>query len=668
MSMANGRVQGLRSGRMRGARSAALLIALCGLCGPCGSPIAALAQDVLFRASVEPEVVVAGEEAMYRLEVSASGQVQTGQPALARVQGVSIVSSGTSDNMQIVNGDVTLSRVFQYGLVATQPGTYTMPPARLDVGGRTLTSNSVVFKVQGGAPARPRPGAPQAGTAGEEPGAADPGGGDQDAAGTGGAHAPDPEAGRLFLRARVSRTRAYQGEPLVYSATLYTQYRVGRNLGIREEASFPGFLIEKQEVNHEPRMIVEQGQRYQSIDVSRKILVPTRSGKLSIRPELLQVPLVVQRAAPLDPWGDFGGFFGPQTTNRYVRAAAIDVDVLPLPADGRPADFAGAVGSGFVMSSLLDKTAMPANDVVTLKVTIRGHGDIRTVAEPKLDLGGDFKLYQTKPTTRLEATPDGLAGTKVFEYVLAPRGAGQKTIPGLAFTVFDTDRKAYRTLRTQAHAVTVQELDAADREPPVPVHPGHVPREVQVVRDIQYIKEPPGPLVSHVALVRRPAFLAANVAPVLIFLGLAAWQARRRRLEEDAGWARRSRAYSRVKRALAALAEESAGLSAREFHARLEAALLEYVAAKLSLPTAGLVVDQVREILAERGISAASAGQLARLLSRCEQMRYAPTGAEGAAMAAAGAAAPPDGDTPIQRTSDIESALSVSGDLEGSLS
>ncbi|MBI4860379.1 MAG: protein BatD [Candidatus Riflebacteria bacterium] len=560
----------------------------------------------------------------YSLEVSVAGGSPGNQPPEVQpVDGLKVLTSGASDQIQVVNGEMSHTRVHQYALLPQRAGTFTIPPAKIEVNGKVHQSSPVTVKV----------------LAGQGPGAQPQGAGvpDETATRQPPQSQPPTDANALFLKARVSRREIYQGEPVVYSSRLYSQYRLGDRIGLKEEASFQGFLVEGQQATPGGRVAVEGGVRYQVVDVSRKILVPTRPGTLEIKPETLQVPLVVRtrRATSAhDPFGslfdddDFGFplFSRQQIVNKFVTAPPIPVTVMPLPAEGRPASFAGAVGTDFYLTSAQDKDTLKENETFTLKVTVAGNGDVRTVGEPKLSLGPDFKLFPTKSTPKLEVKEAGLSGSRVFEFLLAPRSPGEKVIPGVEFTYFDTARRTYVTKRTAALKVTVV---AGEKEEVLSSANFRQSSEVKVLgRDIQFIKEAGGALEDVSDLARSPSFLLANLLPVLALVGVWLIEARRRRLEQDVPWARRSRAAGRARAGLAALAarprEEQ---TLKTVLVGLEEVLLGYLADKLNRSAAGLVVGQIEEQLSGRAVDPALMNRLKALLAQCEQMRYAPASA-----------------------------------------
>ena len=97
-----------------------------------------------FTASVSKATVGTGEqfEVSFSIDANASGFEA---PAFS---GFDIYSGpNESTSVQFINGNVSQSVTFSYILAGKTEGTYTLGPATIHVGGKTLTSNTVSVKV-----------------------------------------------------------------------------------------------------------------------------------------------------------------------------------------------------------------------------------------------------------------------------------------------------------------------------------------------------------------------------------------------------------------------------------------------------------------------------------------------------------------------------------------
>ncbi len=70
------------------------------------------------------------------------------------------------------------------------------------------------------------------------------------------------------------------------------------------------------------------------------------------------------------PSQGLGGFYG--RPYEYTKSsAAVPIKVKPLPTEGRPSDFTGAVGQ-FEVHATVENTTAPVNQPVSLKVRFEG--------------------------------------------------------------------------------------------------------------------------------------------------------------------------------------------------------------------------------------------------------------------------------------------------------
>jgi hypothetical protein len=70
-----------------------------------------------------------------------------------------------------------------------------------------------------------------------------------------------------------------------------------------------------------------------------------------------------------------------------------------------------------------------ANEAVTLKISVKGSGNMKPISTPDVQFPKDFETYDAKGNDNFQLTRSGLAGTKDFEYLFVPRHAGTYEIP-----------------------------------------------------------------------------------------------------------------------------------------------------------------------------------------------------------------------------------------------
>ena len=140
---------------------------------------------------------------------------------------------------------------------------------------------------------------------------------------------------------------------------------------------------------------------------------------------------------------------------RSVSAGrAVKLEVAEVPATGRPASFAGAVGSGFSLEVGADRSVVQLGEPIELSFHLRGHGDLSTAGLPPLDADGlfdpaRFRLPEEAPAGLLDE--DG----KHFKLTLRVLDANVREIPALAYSWFDADTRRFETVHSQPIALSV---------------------------------------------------------------------------------------------------------------------------------------------------------------------------------------------------------------------
>ena len=559
------------------------------------------AQDVGVRAYLSAPQVGVGQQFVLNVEVSGTQQLD-GDPVLPAMEGFArYLGAGTSTSMQIVNGRTTVSLTHQYRFLATQEGTFEIGAVRVPAGDRVLETEPVSLVVSD---------APQPGT-GAAPGAE---GGPADAV------APDD----LFVETTVSKTRAFENEPVTVEYRIMTLVNV-ESYSITDLPLATGFLTEELEQPESPRVehVTRNGRQYVSAVVRRTVLFPTGPGTKTLDPLGLEAQ-VRTRNRSFDPFGDIFGRSGLLDRRVPVAVASrpVEIEVLPLPPSGRPASFRGHVG-GLAVSTSVDRSTVQANEAVTFRVAMEGTGNLRSLSPPEIDFPAELEVFPPEASTRVSPGGGSLEGARTFDYVLVPRVPGRMTLPLVEVSSFDTNAQAYRTSRAGPIELAVEGGDAvAEGAGAVPSAVSSVREEIRFIHMGEVRFAPVGR-----RLVAAPGFWVALLLPVAAVAGAGAYRRHRDRLEGDVAYARTRRAGRMAKKRLAKAKELASG-DPREFHAEVAGALQGFLADKMNVSAASLVRDEVGRVAAARGVSAKTLERLFECLDHCDRQRFAPAGTE----------------------------------------
>jgi hypothetical protein len=554
------------------------------------------AQDVAVRAYLTPSAVGVGRTFVLNLEISGTQSVDS-EPQLPDLSAfASYLGSGSSTNMQIINGRTSVSLTIQYRYQALQEGTFQVPAITVSVGGERHTTEPLQLTVAAGQP-------PDPGRTGGQP------------------DATEISSEDLFLTAQASKTRVREGEPLVVEYRIFTRVDVS-SYSFTSVPEPQGFWAEELPLPDGPQVeqVTREGVQYASAVIRRVALVPTGPGERTVDPLGLEAQVRVRRRG-LDPFEDFfnmdrSALFGTVVPAGVVsNPLRITVDPLPL---GRPEPFSGVVGD-LELVATLDQDSVEANEAVTLTLTARGRGNMRAIPEPTLDLPTDFEVYPPEVSESVQRSGPGLEGSKSWRYVLIPRAPGRRSVPAIAMGFYDTGEEAYRTATTVPLPLTVTgEL----LEGPAAGVRGGV---ANLREDIRFIHlGPAGLRRSDGSPFGGWGFWALFLLPAAAVLGSLALRKHQDRLEGDPAYARQRKAGRVAKKRLARARGMAGGDAPREFYAEVARALRGLVADKLNMAEAGMRFREVTETLKERGASEKVIQEISSCLDHCDRQRFAP--------------------------------------------
>ena len=331
-------------------------------------------------------------------------------------------------------------------------------------------------------------------------------------------------------------------------------------------------------------------------------LVASRSGEIELGPAELQFDL-------LAPGSGAAAFFGDSEPRPVtVRSQPVRFTVLPLPAKGKPADFAGAVGR-FTLAREVSPKAIQSGDPVTLTTRIEGAGNIDSFSCPALSLAG-VRAYP--PVASLTAS------SLVCEQVLIPETAAAVEIPVLSVSYFDPRRERYQTLTSQAIEIPISPATSPASAAPTTA----VTAAAAVVAMAPETSDPPP--VNVTPLAPLAAVAAAIVAAVLLLI-VVIQRARRR-----SGHSRQPPPVASAAPGPSVadwLAEAERGLAANDpaaFHTAVFRALQGHLAARHGVHPAAITEEIVARVLRPAGVDDRRLEAYAILFAICNHSRYAP--------------------------------------------
>ncbi|MCX5789267.1 MAG: BatD family protein, partial [Elusimicrobia bacterium] len=433
----------------------------------------------------------------------------------------------------------------------------------------------------------------------------------------------------MFVTATVDRPKAYVNEQVTLTVRFHTAVTLLGNPSYNPPST-NGFLSEDLPPEHHGQTRVH-GRDYQYSEI-KTALFPAQSGKLAIGPAAVQVQL--QTAAAVDPFApDFfqkffsQGMLAGQT--RQLKTEPVNVSVQPLPEDGKPASFSGAVGQ-FKITAAVDKRKLKVGEALSLIVSVDGIGNLKALGTVKIPDSTSFRAYDTISSLNLAKSGEEVRGSKVFRTVLVPRVSGTLTIPSIPFSFFDPRKGEY--VHAGTAPIEVEVAPGAGGGPGASYVATTAPGGGDVTtfqEDIRYVKEKAGLADSEGFLAALASRQAAHVIPLALFLVSLAISGYRERLLLDPKGARARRAASRAQ-SLLDEAERFAEGDAVKSAAKVGEALLGFIADKLGRPVSGVTLRDAQEAIRWRfpAVGPDRLERLKELWEEVEELRFA-RGADG---------------------------------------
>ena len=425
---------------------------------------------------------------------------------------------------------------------------------------------------------------------------------------------------KIHLVAEISNTNPYLNEAITVVYKLY----VAQNTGVRNwrEIDNPRYSdfwsqnIDVKSVNVKEGTY--KGEDYRYVVLRKTVLYPQKTGKLSIEPLSLDVTVEV----PSQRRDVFGRSF-MSTVNRTVSSRNRTITVKPLPKDGKPEDFSGAVGS-FDFKVTTNKQSLKASEALEFKVSVSGKGNLKLFRLPKLVLPSALEVYEPEHSERVNTKATGMQGSISDTYTVVPNYQGSYPIPVVSFSYFDLKTKQYKTINSERLIIEVNEgpknTVSPNSTPSGPVAENVIPpnsnqfSSFKTTTNFQSITSEP--------FFNSNLFWVLLLAPFLLipFIMLLIKSRMTRALDITGNKIRKT---NRLARKYLSEARKSLGKK-EQFYNALERALHNYLKSKLRLETSEFNKDKIEELLGNKNASSDTLEGFMSLLTACELARYTP--------------------------------------------
>ncbi|HBL77625.1 MAG TPA: hypothetical protein DD458_20530 [Prolixibacteraceae bacterium] len=562
-----------------------------------------------------PNVVRSGEQFRLSFTLNDSGS-DLQLPDLSNFEILMGPSTSQSSSFQMINGRTTQSVSFSYIYVlrAKAEGTFTIRPASINVNGKVFQSNSLEIQVVKGQQGQAAPqGGSQQGQQNQQ---------SQQQENV----SADISKDDLFVKVDITRNNVFKGEQIIATVKLYVSPNVPvRGFNDVKLPSYEGFWTQDIEVPNQISFAREvyDNKIYQVGVMKKTILFPQQTGTIKIDP--FEITCIVQQRIRQQR-SFFDDFFDNyRNVEARVTSTPVYIKVKDLPP--APASFYGAVGS-FNYTADIDKEKLRSNEAATLKITVTGTGNLKLIEAPKVEFPTDFEKYDPKTSDRVNASDNGLSGSKTFEYLFIPRYAGEYTIPAVVFSYFNTASQKYETRSAGPFNIHVEK---GDDDQNATVMSSISKEDVRFIgKDIRFIKQNQQKLtIKGHTFFGTTGFYLVYLIGILLFA--AVYFVYRKKARENANLAlmRNKQANKVARKRLKEAASFLKNNKAEEFYESVLKAFWGYLSDKLAIPVADLNRDNASSTLLSRQVQQETIEEFIRIIDDCEFARYAPSAFSG---------------------------------------
>jgi hypothetical protein len=426
----------------------------------------------------------------------------------------------------------------------------------------------------------------------------------------------------VHLIAEVSKTNPYLNEAItvVYKLYVSNDVSITRSWQEIDNPKFEDFWSQNI-ADKGKQQIFEgtfKGKPYRYVILRKVVLYPQKTGALIIEPLTLDIPIDVQ--------GNSRDIFGRRRmtrVNRTISAGKRTITVKPLPIEGKPDNFSGAVGV-FNFNVSTNKSTLDANEALELKIRVKGTGNLKLFNLPSLSLPSSLEVYEPVRDNKIAVNIKGMNGFINDTYTVIPQYKGSYPIRPISFSYFDPASKSYKTVSSDEIIIQVE-------NGPIPNQPNNVnddasnENSISLANDqFKYIKTS-----TKLISINRPVFFKTSLfwcltgipfllIPLIILIGTT----RRKRLSDVEG--KRFRKATKLAKKYLSAAKKNLGKQ-EAFYEALERALHNYLRAKLDIVTSEFSKEKITILLAERKVEEEVVSDFVGLLKSCEFARYTPT-------------------------------------------
>ena len=490
------------------------------------------------------------------------------------------------------NGKRSFTKTYSYFLSPKKQGSFTVKQAQIEIDGQVYKTFPIIIKVT---------------KAIEKP--KDPN---------------DPAyiaSQKIHLVAEVSKTSPYLNESITVLYKLYVAPNIAANiLGDKQTPQYEDFWNQNIEVRaFRPQNAKFKGEDYRYVILKKVVLYPQKTGKLKLEPYVINLNIDV----PTSRYDIFGNRIVRKVQQSITSSTRI-VNVKPLPEEGKPADFKGAVGD-FNFSVTASKSSLDAGESLQAKVRVSGKGNLKLFELPKITVPSSLEVYEPEHKENVRTNLAGMQGEILDVYTIVPQYKGKYPLPEVSFSYFDPKAKTYKRLTSEQLVIDVVNGPSSVNTDTASNNTVNTNKQAVTTNSstFSFIKTN-ATWISK----KEQSFFLSNIFWLLFLLPfllipLAIFVRRNQEKRNADIVGNKRRKADRLAKKYLSDAKKALGKK-EAFYIALEKAFHNYLKAKLHIETSDFNKEKIQSLLTERNLDLTVVSEFISILENCELARYTP--------------------------------------------
>lgn len=421
----------------------------------------------------------------------------------------------------------------------------------------------------------------------------------------------------VHLVAEISKSNPYVGEGIYVEYRLYVSQNISvSDFSFTESPQYNGFWNQDIKIRGlNAKNGTYNGEQYRYVVLQKALLIPTKSGKLTIDPIKMDIVIGVPTGR-----GDFFGNPIVRNVTKSFASAKKFIQSKTLPIEGKPESFNGAVGDfNFVVSS--SKNILKSNESATVSVKVTGNGNLKLFELPEIKTPSELEVFTPEQKEKITINSRGIKGSVTKNYTVVPQFKGKYKIPSTEFSYFDLKENKYVSLNSEdlfvevlegKELVTNSDMDSTTK------------KEIIVTGDnFRYIQTNSK---FHQAIqsdfYTSKLYYLLLVLP-LLFIPVGIAIARKNKARSNDVLGNRLRKADRLAKKYLSEAKKQLGTK-EAFYVALEKALHNYLKAKLKIETSDISREKITELLKKEGVNKNDINSFIDVFNSCDMARYSP--------------------------------------------